>query len=337
MQMEEAQGHIALITGATGFIGGRLAERLAGNGQALRLFVRDRKRLSAVLCGIGDVVEGDLSDPAAVAAAVRGASVIYHCAANVRTWDADVAYYSTNVGGVENLLNAIRTENPSLSRLVHLSSVDVYGFPHTPCDETAATAASGFGYSDTKRIGDHLVQDFSATHGVPCTIIRPANVIGPGSEFIRRIGDALKSGVMLTVNGGRANAGFVYVDTLVDYMLWAASAPRAAGQIYNVRDPYDVSWADFIAVFRKAIGGNGLVVNLPFPAADTAATATERLYRLMGPAREPFLHRLLVRIFGRTCGHSAEKIHADAGWRGTVGFEEAMEKSIDWFLRGKPA
>lgn len=333
-----ATGKTILVTGATGFIGGHLAERLVGEGRSVRLLVRDRNRLSAALRqGVADIVEGDLADIPALERAVRGVSVIYHCAANVSTWDKAEAYHAANVQGVENLLQAIEKENPDLSRLVHISTVDVYGFPVEPCTEQCKTAESGFGYGDSKRLGEALVQDFCSAHHIPFTIIRPANVIGPRSQFISRIGDELKSGVMLTVDGGRANAGFVYIDNLLDYLVWAAGAEKAIGQRYNVRDGYDADWKGFLTVFRKAIKGRGLIINLPFGAANAAARAIEGFYRLFLPGHEPLLHPLIVRIFGRTCGHSAEKIRADSAMQSSVGFDEAMEKSIRWFLEGKPA
>jgi len=137
---------------------------------------------------------------------------------------------------------------------------------------------------------------------------------------------------MLTIDGGRAHAGLVYVDNLIDCMLWASRAETAAGQSYNVRDPHDVNWADFITEYRKAIDGKGLVIDLPFYLANIAAVFVERFYRIFLPNREPILHRLLVRIFGRTCGHSAEKILAHGGPQARVSFADAIARSAHWFL-----
>ena len=321
-----------LVTGATGFIGGRLAERLVQQGVSVRVLVRDAGRLAPALRGTTEIITGDLSDAQALGRAVSGAGVIYHCAANVNTWDTAAAYDAANVQGVKNLLNAIKNENPGLSRLVHVSTMDVYGFPQEPCDEQCKTAPSGFGYGDSKRLGEIAVQDFGAASGIPYTIIRPGNVIGPRSQFIQRIGNELKSGVMLKIDGGRTNAGFIYINNLVDYLIWAASAGNAAGQCYNARDWYDVNWSTFLARFRKLVKGRGLIIDLPFGAANAAARLIEYLYGVFLPSREPLLHRLLVRLFGRTCGHSAQKIRTDSGLDGRIDFDEAMERSVKWFL-----
>lgn len=331
--MGAASGPLALVTGATGFIGGRLAERLVAAGWSVRLFVRNPDRLAGPLRAVCELVVGDLLDGDVVHRAVRQVNVIFHCAANVSTWDTWEAYYNANVRGVQKLMQAVSNENPGLARLVHLSTVDVYGFPETPCDETCKTTGSNYSYGKTKLLGESLVRAQSEQNGIAYTIIRPANVIGPGSQFIARIGRELQSGIMLTVAGGHINAGLVYIDNLVDYLLWAALAVQARGECYNVRDDYDVTWATFLRRFRTAIDGKGILVNLPFPVADAIARGFEIFHKGFAPAREPLLHPLLIRLFGRTCGHSSEKIRQASGRATAIGFDEAMQRSCQWYLQ----
>lgn len=320
----------ALVTGATGFVGGRLAERLIQEGWTVRVLARDADRLSQPLRSDCDVITGDLLDVKVVERAVRGVNVVFHCAANVSTWDSRDAYYAVNVQGVKNLMQAIARENPGLLRLVHVSTVDVYGFPILPCDETSETNGAGFSYGETKLEGENLVRELGNKAGISYAIIRPANVIGPGSQFITRIGAELKFGIMLTVNGGRSNAGLVYIDNLVDSLIWAGSSAQAHRECYNVRDDYDVDWATFLNKFRSSINGKGFIVNLSFSVADRVAQAFEAMHKILLPHHEPMLHRLLVRFFGRTCGHSATKIQAHCAAK--VGFDEAMKNSVEWFL-----
>lgn len=322
---------VALVTGATGFVGNRLAERLINDGWSIRLLVRDPNKLSPILRSIKDILVGDLNDVEVIARAVSNIGVVFHCAANVNTWDSWDNYYRSNVLGVKNLMEAI-ADNNGLLRLVHLSTVDVYGFPIYPCDEFSLTMGNGFSYGETKLLGEALVKEYADKIGLSYTIIRPTNVIGPRSQFIERIGAELQSGLMLTVDNGRSNAGFVYIDNLVDYLIWAASAKEANCECYNVRDNYNINWAVFLSKFRTTIKGKGIVVNLPFPIADAIAWVFETFYKLFHLSAEPLLHRLLVRFFGRTCGHSAKKIQTDSNYVPKIGFDEAMEHSISWFM-----
>jgi nucleoside-diphosphate-sugar epimerase len=137
---------------------------------------------------------------------------------------------------------------------------------------------------------------------------------------------------MLKVDGGQANAGLLYVDNLVDYLIWAASSEKSLGQCYNVRDSYDVTWAEFIDVFGNALHAKSIVINLPFGLAIFLAKVVEAVYLRLAPSREPFLHRMLVNTFGRTCGHGAAKIMAHSGKVGTVDFALAIERSVNWYL-----
>ncbi|MDD4616120.1 MAG: NAD-dependent epimerase/dehydratase family protein [Alphaproteobacteria bacterium] len=319
----------ALVTGATGFVGAHLARRLLTEGWDVRLLVRNVKRLEDNLRSACEVIVGDLNNPDVLECAVASRQVVFHCAANVATWGPLEAYEMANVKGLRNLLEAVSRRNGAIGRFVHLSSMDVYGFPANPCDEESPLNGAGFPYGETKIKGEAVLRELSQAYGIPFTILRPGNIIGPGSQFIERVGKELRSGLMLNVDGGRANAGFTYIDTLMDYMLWGAQSEKAQGETYNVRDAYDVTWREFLGKLRSEIGGHGIVVNLPFALAEGAAKTFEIIHRALGCAREPLLHRLIVRIFGRTCGHSAEKIRAHSGIVGKIGFDEAVARSAD--------
>jgi nucleoside-diphosphate-sugar epimerase len=322
----------ALVTGATGFVGHALAKTLLRRGWHVHVLVRDRARLDPQLADLCEITIGDLNDEAALRDAVGSAEFVFHCAANVSTWAATDAYHDTNVRGVSNLLEAITQRRTPLQRYVHVSTVDVYGYPVAPASEDSPTDGAGFGYGETKLLGEELARRTCSTAGIPFVVLRPCNIIGPGSQFIERIGAELSSGVMLKIDGGRANAGLLHIDNLVSYMIWSATAPEALNQCFNVRDAEDVSWSEFIARLKTGIGGRGVVVNLPFALADFLARGSTKAYATCAPRREPILHPLLIRMFGRTCGHDAAKIHGAYDGGDMVSFDEAMQQSIEWYV-----
>lgn len=324
-----------LVTGATGFVGRRLVERLMAMGASVRLLVRRPEELPSHLSSACDVIVGDLGNPDSLDAAVAGVGVIFHCAANVCTWDKWSAYEASNIRGVENLVRAVVRCNPSLHRLVHLSSVDVYGFPVAPADESAILDKVHFSYGESKRQGELCLRRIAQQHGIPYTILRPTNIIGPRSPFVERIGNELMSGLMLTIDGGNVHAGLLHVDNLIDYMHWAAFSELSANETFNVRDRGDVSWGSFIHDLRALIGGRGRVIDLPFITANMAAHALAMPYRALQLTGEPMLHPLIVRIFGRTCGHSASKLWSLSNLETRVSYEKAIAESAAWFLEGK--
>ncbi|MDE2431168.1 MAG: NAD-dependent epimerase/dehydratase family protein, partial [Burkholderiales bacterium] len=125
----------ALVTGATGFVGGHLTNRLMRDGWKVRTLVRDATKLSKHTSEMPEIVAGNLSNPETLATAVRNVDMVFHCAANVATWAPEADYNEVNVLGTDRLLTAIIQNNRSIKRIVHLSTVDVYGFPEMPADE----------------------------------------------------------------------------------------------------------------------------------------------------------------------------------------------------------
>jgi nucleoside-diphosphate-sugar epimerase len=320
-----------LVTGATGFIGGQLTARLIANGVRPRLLIRDPARLKPEILAAADLVVGDLADLAALHLAVRNIGTLFHCAANVNTWDRWENYLAANVDGVRHLLQAMEHEGAPRGRFVHLSSADVYGFPPLACDEGARSDGGTFAYGRSKALGEKEFREGAQRLNLSYVILRPTNVMGPHGQFIRRIGDELRSGLMLKIDHGRADCGFLYIDNLLDCMLWAATASAAAHECFNVSDPESVSWARFIADLRAGIDGRGVVLDLPYALADAAAMVLETPWRILRLQREPLLHRLLVRIFGRTCGHDTSRLAAAGAPRGGVGYAEAMRRSAAWY------
>jgi oxidoreductase len=326
-----------LITGATGFIGGQLAERLIATGIRPRLLVRNPSRLKPAVAAAADVIVADLADLAALRAAIRNIGTIFHCAANVSTWDRWENYLATNVDGVRRLLQAMEHEGVPKGRFVHLSSVDVYGFPALACNEGARSDGGAFGYGRSKALGEKELRAGAERLNLSYVILRPTNVIGPHGQFVHRIGHELRSGLMLKIDQGRADCGFLYIDNLLDCMLWAASASAAEHECFNVRDPEPVSWARFIADFRAGIDGRGFVLDLPYVVANAAGTVLELPARTLSLQREPLLHRLLVRIFGRTCGHDTSRLAAAGAPLGAVNYAEAMRRSVAWYRQAFPS
>ena len=321
-----------LVTGSTGFVGGHLVDRLLQQGVQPRLLVRDPARVPRTWQGKIEAAVGDLTDPASLTPAVSGVDVVFHCAADVRTWGRAQDYEAVNVRGVRHLLDVIARQPSKPRRFVHLSTVDVYGFPQAPCDERCPLRPPGFGYGDSKLRGEELLRETAQRMRLPYTVLRPTNVMGPGSPFVDRVGKELQKGLMLRVSGGRTDAGYLDVHNLVDVMLWAAQASQAENAVFNVADPQSVSWRRFLDDLRQGLAGKGWLVDLPYPVAEVAAALIETPYRLLGIQQEPLLHRLIVRIFGRTCGHRVDKLVAAGAPVGRVRYADSIAASVRWFL-----
>lgn len=319
------------VTGATGFIGHHLAQRLIGSERRLRVLVRDPRRLTPRISDGAEILVGDLTRPEGLRRFTEGADILIHCAANVRTWDRRAHYEATNVQGVAHLLDAVKASTRKPNVLIHLSTVDVYGFPDTPCDENCPPRAPGFGYGDSKLQGEALFKERASALGIPWVVLRPCNVMGPGSPFIDRIGQELHHGLMLQVDGGRVDAGFLDVDHLVSVILWAAAAEGSWGEVFNVNGPERIEWRRFLIDLRHGVAGKGLIVSLPYTVAMAAGRALAMPYQALRLAYEPLLHPLIVQIFGRSCGHLSGKLQRFGAPPALQSYAEVMAQCLTDF------
>ncbi len=325
-------GAALCVTGATGFLGRHLVRRLLALDARVTALVRAPGKLSPDSTSKLAIVQGDLSSVAALEHAVFDSEYVFHCAANVSTWDQRAAYDVANIEGVSNLISALnQAPRGRLKRLVHVSTLDVYGFPVEPADESTSLPINPFGYGESKRLGEAFLRTECARLGIPFVVIRPGNIIGPSSPFISRIGKALVSGLMLKINAGRAHAGLIDVENLLDVLLWAGGSTDALGGVFNARDPLEVSWDQFLLDYQKQLAGKGVVLNLGYRPAMIVARLISGMHAMLRLPGEPLLHPLIVQIFGRTCGHSIERIKTASAPLAGVDYATSLERSVAWF------
>ncbi|RMF24198.1 MAG: NAD-dependent epimerase/dehydratase family protein, partial [Deltaproteobacteria bacterium] len=163
-----------LVTGATGFLGGRLAEVLKERGERVRLLVRREGALD----GRGyEVARGCLEDRDSLRRAVEGAHIVYHCAGLASDWAPWSEFLAVNVTGVRNLVDAA-AEAGCVQRFVHVSTTDVYGYPRRPCDESYGFHDVGLPYNRSKGLGEQEVWRVHRQIGLPVTVVRPASIYG---------------------------------------------------------------------------------------------------------------------------------------------------------------
>jgi nucleoside-diphosphate-sugar epimerase len=322
-----------LVTGASGFLGGRLAEMLAAQGQTVRVLARHTADLSHLSQLQLQVVRGDLNDAAALAEAVRGARVIYHCAACSTDWAANQTYHAGNVLGTQSLLTAATAE-PKLQRFLHVSTTDVYGYPQAVCDEDGALRDRGLPYNRTKIQGEQAVWQAHRERGLPVTIVRPSTIYGPrGKAFVTDFEELLRQRLMLLVDGGRSRGGFTYVDNTAQAMIDAAAHPATLGRAYNLSDGTDISWRGYTTALAEALGYRRPWLQLGFPAAMAAAYAMEAPFRVLPLPGRPLLTRHAMYLLGRDQEFPAARARQEFGFEPQVTFEEGIARSVAWLQK----
>jgi nucleoside-diphosphate-sugar epimerase len=323
----KAKQDLILVTGATGYIGSRLCRRLlARKGTRVRGLVRDSTKAVELRRLGAETVVGDLTEPKSLSAAVQGATRIYHTAACVDEQSPSDVLWAVNVQGTRNLVEAAMSAGRP--HFVHLSSCAVYGSVQLfGIDEDTPVRTGASPYHDSK-IGAEEVVWSASDHGLPTTIARPSQVYGPGSpNFTIRPVEAIRSGQMILIDGGRYLCKPVYIDNLLDGLEAVASQPEALGQAFNLVDGYAVPWRLFFGAYAHMLRRSSLP-SIPYPLAWLAGWFFEIKASVQG--RRPELTRRTVMSLRSTNTFSNQKARQRLNWSPRIGFEEGMRLTADW-------
>jgi nucleoside-diphosphate-sugar epimerase len=235
---ESAPGNVqersVLLTGGSGFVGGRVARRLAALGHRVHAVVRHAGALDELRSDRVRVIEGDFVSPEVTARGAAGADVIVHCAAAAPP-DLETAR-RINLEGTRSVVEAALSSGAT--RLIHISSVSVYALEDRPLvDEGCPLKETGDAYGVTKAEGDRLVLD-SAARGLRATILRPGAILGasPTSTWAVKVPDRVRTRLVKLRIDGDDTLPYLHVEDLVDAVLLAMDSERAVGRVYNMVD-----------------------------------------------------------------------------------------------------
>jgi NAD dependent epimerase/dehydratase len=242
----DRQNSRVLVSGAGGFIGSHLVERLVGEGASVRAFVHYNSRSDPGLLRLTDtgllahveVIGGDLRDSDAVRNAVRGCNLVFHLGALISipySYLHPMEVAETNFMGTLNVLMACR--DLGVQRLIHTSTSEVYGTALHPRIDESHPLQGQSPYSASKIGADKLAESFCCTYGLPVVTVRPFNTYGPRQSARAVIptiitqalrGQAIHLGSLDTIRD------FTYVDDTVRGFLCAAKAPDVLGSTFNL-------------------------------------------------------------------------------------------------------
>lgn len=315
-----------LITGVSGYIGGRLAMRLVEQGATVRGLARNPARAEDLAATGVEVVRGDVTNPASLAAAMVGCTLVYHAAAWVGERGSRDAIWAVNVEGTR--LAAQAAHEAGVRRFVHLSSCAVYGSPQNvfDIDESYPIRARGNLYADSKVAAEEAVWA-AGRAGLPVVVARPSQVYGLGSpQFTLRPLAAIQAGKLRLIDGGKHLCKPVYIDNLVDGLLLCATHEAALGEAWNLTDGVPVPWRDFFGAYAAMVGVK--LRSTPYVVAYMAGLGNEVAAALRG--RKPGLSRATVQALRSRNSYSNCKARERLGWTPAVDLAEGMRRTEAW-------
>lgn len=308
-------GKQVLVTGAAGFIGSHLAERLVQEGAKVRCFIRynsssrrgwlDHSPAAEEM----EFVAGDIRDADIVHAAVEGCDMVFHLAALIGipySYVSPEAYVHTNVQGTLNVLQAVRKHD--VGRLVVTSTSEVYGSAQQiPISETHPLVGQS-PYSASKIGADKIAESFYLSFETPVVTLRPFNTFGPRQSaraVIPTIISQLLQGSALQLGNLDPTRDFNYVMNTVDGFLAAGVAPDIHGKTINVGSGREISIGDLISLVADRIG------------VEVDLQKDEKRIRPSGSE----VNRLLA---------DASLAQNLLSWVPAISLEEGIDRTIDW-------
>ena len=307
-----------LVTGAGGFIGSHLTERLVELGAHTRAFVHynsmgtwgwlDHSSLKEEI----EVVAGDISDRDGVRRAVRGVDFIFHLAALIGipySYHAPVSYVRTNVEGTLNVLQAALEVN--VERVVHTSTSEVYGTAqYVPIDEQHPLQGQS-PYSATKIGADKLAEAFHLSFDLPVVTVRPFNTFGPRQSaraVIPTIITQCLTGERVRLGNLHPTRDMNYVANIVEGFMLAATALDAIGRTINLGSGREISIGDLAKLIVR-------LMDRPI-----SIECEEQRVR---PNKSEVEHLVADSTLARSL----------LGWEPTVSLEEGLKRTIEWIRK----
>lgn len=321
-----------LVTGATGFTGGHLAQHLIAHGDEVRALVRARSRARfdrSPLAAAGVVAcDGDLMDPASLRRAVDGVDVVYHIAATYReAGQPNSAYRAINVEGTRNILEAAKAAN--VRRVVHCSTGGVHGHIANPPANEDAPFNPGDVYQDTKLAAEQLAREFGAAHGLDVVVARPIGIYGPGDKRFLTMFRGLARGRFPMIGSGQAFYHLTFIDDLVEGFRLCGTVPAAAGRTYILAGPRYTTLEQLVHMVATELHVAPPRVHLPVWPFYTAGLLCEMV---CVPLRiEPPIYRRRVDFYTKSRAFDTTRARTELGFVPKVDLEEGIKRTADWY------
>jgi len=326
-----------LVTGGSGMVGSHVIAQLVARGTPVRALVRPAARAAVEALG-ATAVEGDVTDPAAWGRAATDVQAIVHAAALVAPSAPLDAFLAVNVGGTRHALAVARASG---ARLVHVSSVAVYG--RTAGDGTGrASVDEDFPfqriwerdyYAQSKRQAEEVVWEEVARGGIGAVVIRPNVIYGEHDRlFSPRVVRAVRGGMVPQIGAGTNRLSCVYAGNVAAAILLALDASRVSGRAFNTTDdgPDAFTQRGLVDAFAAALGVRVRRVRMPYRVARFAVSAWARWQTLLRPGRYPGIGGSAVRFLAGENPFVAERARRELGWRPVLTPHEAVRRTVAW-------
>ncbi len=314
----------SMVTGGSGFVGGRLIERLVGEGEKVRALARSEASAAKVAALGAEPVRGDITDRASLEAAAAGCEVVFHAAAKLGDSGGWEDFERDNVAGTRNAVEAAAAAGAR--RFVHVSTeaVLIAGDPLVNVDETSPlrTDSKAF-YSRSKAMAEQVV---NGAGGIERVIVRPRFIWGKGdATLLPNIVSMVESGRFAWIGGGGNRTDITHVDNVIEGLMLGAARGRD-GETYFVTDGEPVVFREFVSELLATQGVEPPKRSMPTGLAAALAAGSEAAWRVLPLPGAPPLTRFAVWVSSQECTIDISKARRELGYEPVKSRVEGLEE-----------
>jgi nucleoside-diphosphate-sugar epimerase len=316
-----------LVTGASGFLGGHVAELLSARGDKVRALVRKTSSTKHLqkLANV-ELFEGSVEELDRVRAAADGVDAVVHCAGVVKARGID-EFFAVNVGGTSNLVEA--TRRLGLKRFVYVSSLEACGPSPDGAPVDAAQEAPVTAYGRSKLAAEKVV--LAAKDDMPVVILRPGAIYGPRDGEILEAFRTIQRGLLPLIDGGGAKGVWIYATDCAGACVRAIEADIPSGRTYFVDDGCGpIDQRRLLTDAERALGKKAFVrASLPVPILMAVARGAEAFGRVTN--RPVMLTREKANMLLQHWVCSSESTRQELGWQPKVPWDQGVHLAVRWY------
>lgn len=320
-----------LVTGGTGFTGKALVKRLLDDGHhVVAMDYKEGVKTQELRDWGAEVVIGTVTDRDCVKRCMKDVDIVLHLAAAFREMNVpEKHYWDVNVGGTKIMLEEAAAQK--VKKFVYCSTCGVHGnVENPPANEQAPIQPADY-YQQTKYEAEPIVLDYHKK-GMPCTILRPAAIYGPGDpERFFLIYKRVASGTFPMFGNGKTTYHPLYIDNLVDAFILAMKPEVGNGQAYLIADEEFVQIEDLVQRVGKAMGVTLKVPHYPVWPVIVVGHIVEKACKPFGISPPIFPRR--VDWYRQNRAFDISKAKRELGYKAKVGLDDGLRRTYDWYKK----
>ena len=323
-----------LVTGATGFVGSRLAAEAAHRG--LEVIGTGRNAQGANVAQLSSAgvrfVAGDITDPAFAAEVTRGVTQVCHLAAAWREASAPAEHFErVNVEGTLTLARAAAANGVSV--FVFCSTIGVHArVARDPVREDSAYEVTN-AYESSKLRAEQALREFARQSPMRITILRPADAYGPGDMRLLKLFRSVQQGRFPLIGRGQGRRHMLYIDDLVSAFLAACEAQTPSGEVFIIAGPETTTLLELLRRLSTLTGSSRFGWRVPAWLMRALVIAVEDACRLLGRAAP--LHRRTLDFYSTDVVFDISKARSALHWSPKVDLTEGLTRTLEWYRENK--